>query len=165
MQTPNIRQASGQPIQPLVQNSQTLSGLPPLPQNKMQLGALPFAQDSRVSAGVTNQYAAVQKFPIHTQIQHPQLNQNQVLQQAQLHGQSGVSSHPSMHLGQQIPVPTLSFTQQMQHPLSQNIGPVPPASSGYNATPRSQTVAAHASVLVNPQVSATGFQVRELHSI
>lgn len=167
MQASNIRQASSQPVQPLAQNSQTLSGLPPLPQNKMQLGSLPFAQDSRVSAGVPNQYATLQKFPTQTQIQHPQLNQNQALQQAQLLAQSGVSSHPSMHpqslsglsVGQQIPVPT-SFNQQMQHPLSQNIGSVPAASSGYNAVPRSQTVAAHASVLVNPQFSAAGYQVR-----
>ncbi|XP_057811996.1 cleavage stimulating factor 64-like isoform X2 [Salvia miltiorrhiza] len=161
LQMPNIRQASSQPVQPLVQNSQTLSGLPPLPQSKMQLGSLPFAQDSRVSAGVPNQYAALQKFPTQTQIQHSQLNQNQVLQQAQLLAQSGVSSHPAMHpqslsglsVGQQIPVPTSSFNQQMQHPLSQNIGPVPPANSGFNAVPRSQTV------LVNPQFSATGFQL------
>ncbi|KAG6398183.1 hypothetical protein SASPL_139638 [Salvia splendens] len=167
LQTPNIRQASNQPVQPLVQSSQTLSGLPPLPQNKMQLGSLPFAQDSRVSAGVPNQYTALQKFPMQTQIQHPQLNQNQVLQQAQLLALSGVSSLPSMHpqslsglsAVQQIPVPTSSFNQQMQHPMSQNIGSVPTVSSGYNAVPRSQTVSTYASsVLVNPQYSATGFQ-------
>ncbi|KAG6393936.1 hypothetical protein SASPL_144511 [Salvia splendens] len=166
LQTPNIRQASSQPVQPLLQNSQTLSGLTPLPQNKIQLGLMPSAQDSRVSAGVPNQYNTLQKFITRTQFQHPQLNQNQALQQAQLVAQFGVSSHPSTHpqsliglsAGQQIPVPTSSLNQQMQHPISQNIGPVPSSNPGNNAVTRSQTVATHASVLVNPQFSATGIQ-------
>ncbi|KAH6796071.1 hypothetical protein C2S51_037057 [Perilla frutescens var. frutescens] len=164
LQMPNIRQASGQPVQSSVPNSQTLSGLPPLPQNKIQSGLLPYAQDSRVSAGVPTQYTALQKFPTQTQIQRPQLTQNQVLQQAQLLAQSGVPSHLSFNpqsvsglsVGQQIQVPT-PFNQKMQHPLSQNVGTVPPTNSGYNAVTRSQTVATHASVPINPQFSA-GFQ-------
>ncbi|KAL0301300.1 UNVERIFIED_CONTAM: Cleavage stimulating factor 64 [Sesamum radiatum] len=47
-QMPNIRQASAQPVQSLVQSAQNLPGLPPLPQNKMQLGVLPYAHESRV---------------------------------------------------------------------------------------------------------------------
>lgn len=166
---PNIRQASGQPVQPLVQNAQTPPGLPPLPQNKMQLGLLPYAQESRVSAGLPNQYAALQKFPSQSQIQRPQLTQNQVIQRGQLLAQSGVSSHPPIHppslggglsVGQQIHAPnSSSFNQQMQHPLSQNVGPVPPTSSGYNDLPISQNAGTHAPVLIHPQFSAAGFQV------
>ncbi|XP_047956943.1 cleavage stimulating factor 64-like isoform X3 [Salvia hispanica] len=138
LQTTNIRQASSQPVQPLLQNAQILSGLPPLPQNKIQLGLMPSAQDSR----------------------------NQALQQAQLIAQFGVSSHPTMHplslsglsVGQQMSVPTSSLNQQMQHPTSQKIGPVLSSNPRYNAVPRSQTDATDASVLVNPQFSATGIQ-------
>ncbi|XP_047956935.1 cleavage stimulating factor 64-like isoform X2 [Salvia hispanica] len=164
--TTNIRQASSQPVQPLLQNAQILSGLPPLPQNKIQLGLMPSAQDSRVSAGVPNQYNTLQKFITQTQIQHAPLNQNQALQQAQLIAQFGVSSHPTMHplslsglsVGQQMSVPTSSLNQQMQHPTSQKIGPVLSSNPRYNAVPRSQTDATDASVLVNPQFSATGIQ-------
>lgn len=167
LQMPNIRQASGQSVQPLAQNSQTQTGLPPLPQNKMQPGPLPYAQDSRGSVSLPNQYAAIQKFPTQNQVQRPQVTQNQVLQQAQLLAQSGVSTHPSFNpqllgglsVGQQIQVPS-SFNQKMQHPLSQNVGSVPPTNSGYNTVPRSQTVATHASGLINPQFSASGFQVQ-----
>ena len=168
LQTTNIRQASSQPVQPLLQNAQILSGLPPLPQNKIQLGLMPSAQDSRVSAGVPNQYNTLQKFITQTQIQHAPLNQNQALQQAQLIAQFGVSSHPTMHplslsglsVGQQMSVPTSSLNQQMQHPTSQKIGPVLSSNPRYNAVPRSQTDATDASVLGNPQFSATGIQVQ-----
>lgn len=145
-----------QPVQPLGQISQTLSGLPPLPQNKMQLGLQPYAQDSRVSTGVPIQYSALENFSTQTQIQRPQLAQNQVLQQSQ----SGVNPHPSIHPqslgGQQIPLPASHFNQQMHHNLSQNAGPVPPINAGYNAVPRSQTVG------INPQFSAVDLQVRNL---
>ncbi|KAL2247400.1 UNVERIFIED_CONTAM: hypothetical protein Sindi_2592300 [Sesamum indicum] len=168
-QMPNIRQASTQPVQSLVQSAQNLPGLPPLPQNKMQLGVLPYAHESRVSTGVPKQYAAVQQIPTQSQIQRPQLMQNQVLQQGQLLAQSGVSSLPSIHhqsfgglsVGPQTPQSSSSF-DQMQHPLSQNVGSVPPTNPGYNYQPMSQNTGTHPSVLVRPQFSAAGFQVPNL---
>ncbi|KAL0311388.1 UNVERIFIED_CONTAM: Cleavage stimulating factor 64 [Sesamum angustifolium] len=164
-QMPNIRQASAQPVQSLVQSAQNLPGLPPLPQNKMQLGVLPYAHESRVSTGVPKQYAAVQQIPTQSQIQRPQLMQNQVLQQGQLLAQSGVSSLPSIHhqslgglsVGPQTQPSSSSF-DQMQHPLSQNVGSVPPTNPGYNYQPMSQNTSTHPSVLVRPQFSAAGFQ-------
>ncbi|KAK4420647.1 Cleavage stimulating factor 64 [Sesamum alatum] len=165
LQMPNIRQASAQPVQSLVQSAQNLPGLPPLPQNKMQLGVLPYAHESGVSTGVPKQYAAVQQIPTQSQIQRPQLMQNQVLQQGQLLAQSGVSTLPSIHhqslgglsVGPQTQ-PSPSSFDQMQHPLSQNVGSVPPTNSGYNYQPMSQNAGTHPSMLVRPQFSAAGFQ-------
>ncbi|KAL0416863.1 UNVERIFIED_CONTAM: Cleavage stimulating factor 64 [Sesamum latifolium] len=164
-QMPNIRQASAQPVQSLVQSAQNLPGLPPLPQNKMQLGVLPYAHESRVSTGVPKQYAAVQQIPTQSQIQRPQLMQNQVLQQGQLLAESGVSSLPSIHhqslggpsVGPQTQPSSSSF-DKMQHPLSQNVGSVPPTNRGCNYQPMSQNTCTHPSVLIRPQFSAAGFQ-------
>ncbi|KAL8471079.1 hypothetical protein ACS0TY_033594 [Phlomoides rotata] len=162
LQMPNIRQASAQPVLPLVQNGQTLPGLPPLPQNKMQMGMLPYAKESRVSTGVLNQYATLQKFPT------PQLTQNQVIQQGQLLAQSGVSPHPSVHpqsingpsVGQVHASTSSSFNQQMQYSLPHSVTSVPPTNSWHNDRKTSQNVNALASKLVHPQYSAASFQVQ-----
>ncbi|KAL8530360.1 hypothetical protein ACS0TY_007409 [Phlomoides rotata] len=161
LQMPNIQQAFVQPVQPLVQNVQTLPGLPPLPQNKAQLSVLSYAQESRVSTGVSDQYAALQKNSTQMQIQRPQLTQNQVIQKGPLLAQSGVSPHPSI-LPQSLSglTPTSSsFNQQMQHPLSQNVTPVPPINSGHTDRRMSQNVNAHASKLMHPQYSVAGLQL------
>lgn len=138
LQMPNIRQAFVQPVQPLLQNAQTLPGLPPLPQNKTQLGVLPYAQESRV--------------PTQVQIQHPQLTQNQVIQPYPLLAQPGVSAHPSIQTSS-------SFNQQMLQPLSQNATPVTPINSGHIDRRMSQHVSVHPSNLVHPQYSVAGLQV------
>lgn len=121
---PNIRQVSVPPLQPLVQDgtqsqllsTQNLPGLPPLPQTKGQYNLLPLAPEGAVSAGrpgamLNNQHATVPQFPVQSQIQLPQLLQNQALHQNQLHVQSGNLTLPSMRpqsLG------NFSFRPQMQ---------------------------------------------------
>ncbi|KAG8385075.1 hypothetical protein BUALT_Bualt03G0003800 [Buddleja alternifolia] len=155
LQMPNIRQASAQPLQSLVQSAQTLPGLPPLPQNKMQAGLLP-----QVSAGVPIQYAAVQQLPTQSQIQRPQLVQNQALQQGQLLGASSLPSvRPHSLGGPHTYAPTSSsLNQQVLPPLLQNLGQVPSTTSGYNGQPMSQTATTHPSMLIRPQFSSTDFQ-------
>ncbi|GFQ00167.1 cleavage stimulating factor 64 [Phtheirospermum japonicum] len=99
LQMPNIRQASTQPVQHLVQSAQTLPGLPPLPQNKMQPGLLPpYSQENRMLTGVPNQFAAIQQFPTQPQIQRPQLVQNQVLQPMP----QNTGAHPSLLINPQF---------------------------------------------------------------
>ncbi|KAI3448089.1 hypothetical protein Pfo_004754 [Paulownia fortunei] len=127
LQMPNIRQASAQPLQSLVQSAQTLPGLPPLPQNRMQFGLLPFAQESRLLAGVPNQYAAIQQFPTQSQIQRPQLVQNQVLQP---HANSGytdqppsqnASTHPSVLVHPQFPAAGFQLSSSTSSAMPENM--------------------------------------------
>lgn len=90
LQMPNIRQASGQPVQ----NTQNLPGLPPLPLNKPQSG-LPHAHENRASTGVPRQYGGLQ-FSAQSQVQHS-LVPSQVLQQGELLTQPGIPYLPSNH--------------------------------------------------------------------
>ncbi|KAL3827723.1 hypothetical protein ACJIZ3_016525 [Penstemon smallii] len=142
LQTPNIRQATAQ----LVQSGQTPPGLPPLPQNKMQFGMLPYTHETQMSTGVSNPYGAVTKFPTQSQIQRPQLVQNQVLQQGQQLAQSSLASVGAHSLaashGPHNQIPTSSYlNQQLRPPLSQHVDQVPPTNSAYNG----QLVARNAS--------------------
>lgn len=170
LQMPNIRQAF---VQPLVQNAQALPGLPPLPLNKTQSSVLPYAQESRVSSGVSDQYPVLQNFSTQVQIQRPQLTQNQVIQQGPLFAQSGVPPHPSIHpqslsglsVGQEHTPTSSSFNQQMQHPLSQNVIPVPPINFGHSDRRMSQNVNVDASNLIHPQYSVAGLQVPNFFSL
>ncbi|KAL9141527.1 hypothetical protein ABFS82_14G110300 [Erythranthe guttata] len=74
LQMPNNNQQAS--TQPVVQVAQTAPGLPPLAQNRMQ--PPPYGQESRLLAGVPNQYAGIQQFPtLQPQIQRPQLVQSQ----------------------------------------------------------------------------------------
>lgn len=86
---PNIRQGSSQPVQPLLQSAQTLPGLPPLHQNRIQSSLLPYGQESRVLAGIPNQYAGLQQFPTQSQIQRPQFLQKHALQPRANSGYNG----------------------------------------------------------------------------
>ncbi|KAK6121396.1 hypothetical protein DH2020_044860 [Rehmannia glutinosa] len=134
LQMPNIRQASAQPVQFLVQSAQTLPGLPPLPQNKMQSGLLPYAQESRLLTGAPNQYAAIQQFPAQSQIQRPQLVQNQVPQPRANSGygqpmSQNASAHPSVLIHPQFSAAGSQLSSSTSSAMPENMDLRGPASS------------------------------------
>lgn len=170
---PNILQSSTQPVQPLKQSVQANTGLPPLPQNKMQFGSLTQAHEIPGPAGVSNSnpYATALSLPIPSQIQHPQLTQNQILQQGLVLVRPGVSSLPAVHPESLVGLPVRPHTQaptssllnqQFQPPLSQNIGQVPPVKSTYHGHPGTQN-SNTLSAVMRPQFSSESYQVTKIY--
>ncbi|XP_051125404.1 cleavage stimulating factor 64 [Andrographis paniculata] len=122
LQMPNIQQAVGQLVQPSVQNSQSLPGLPPLPQNKTQLSYLPSVHENQVSTAVQKQYPALHLFPTHSQIQNPQLP-NQILNQG--HNDLPIlqdgDSHPSVLKAAHFSATGFQPSSSISSPMPENM--------------------------------------------
>ncbi|TXG53204.1 hypothetical protein EZV62_022373 [Acer yangbiense] len=170
LQMPNLRQGPVQSTLPSLQDGQQgqqpavqLPGLPPLSQ-KMQL--VPKLHEGQMLAVpqnslLHNQFSAPLQPTMRPQIQPQQQANNQVLHQATLHGQSGVSTLPSIHPSArpQIQVAnSSSLNQQIQPSSLENQGQVAAASMGINARINLPNAAVRSSLLPRPPSSDTGFQ-------
>ncbi|KAK4859400.1 hypothetical protein QYF36_004759 [Acer negundo] len=167
LQMPNLRQGPVHSALPSLQDGQQgqqpavqLPGLPPLSQ-KMQL--VPKLHEGQMLAVpqnslLHNQFSAPLQPTMRPQIQPQQQANNQVLHQATLHGQSGVSTLPSIHPSArpQIQVAnSSSLNQQIQPSSLENQGA---ASMGINARINLPNAAVRSSLLPHPPSSDIGFQ-------
>ncbi|XP_059630404.1 cleavage stimulating factor 64 isoform X2 [Cornus florida] len=180
LQMPNIRQAPGPLTQTSLQDGQpgqrpaveTLPGLPPFAQDKLHFGLMPKVQEGQVPSMPTNSlvhshYPALQQLQTQPQIQLPHQAQKQVLEQATLRGQTGVSTLPSIHMQPlsnlsvkpQIQVAASSFMKKhMQPPVLQQTGQVGAASLGHNTQLVAPNATLQPSNFMRPPLSDKGFQ-------